>query len=361
VGQKVRRGRMALLAALVLVAALAVAGCGSSSSSSSSSNSAAAAAAPAGSSGGVKTGQKAVLVSIQPVNDQGVMQDFVRGYNAAAKKYGYSQARVVVLDDPATYVSTLQAVAAQNNLVVTTFPPMIQAVQEVAPKFPNTHFVLLDAQTTKTFPNLQTLFFYENQSSYLAGVVAGLMTKTNKVGFLGGIKQDVIDRYLVGYYEGVKHVNPKAAVCWAYVGDLENPALGKEFALQLYGRGVDILHAATAGTEVGVYQASEQDKKLLIGADVDIRPLDPTYGLTAAGPDFSGAAQIVMQQQATGKFVGGRQQYGLASGAVRLLPYNGNLVPPKVQAAVAKAEQQIANGTIKVPTDTFVSHLHNCV
>lgn len=355
VGHGVRRGRTAPLAALALMAALAIAGCGSSSGGGGPGSGA---ASNAGS--GAKSGQKAVLVSIQPVNDQGVMQDFVRGFKAAAQKYGYSQARVVVLDDPSTYTSTLQAVAQQNDLVVTTFPPMIQAVETAAPKFPKTHFVLLDGQTKKSFPNLQTLFFYENESSYLAGIVAGMMTKTNKVGFLGGLKQDVIDRYLVGFDQGVKRVNPKAQVCWAYVGDLENPALGKQFALQLYGRGIDILHAATAGTEVGVYQASEQAKKDLIGADVDIRPLDPKYGLTAAGPDFSGAAQIVMKQQATNTFKGGRQQYGLSSGAVRLLPYNDTLVPKKVQAKVAQVKQEIAAGKIKVPSDTYVSQLHNC-
>lgn len=352
VGHRTGRGRTAPAMTLALVAALAIAGCGSSSSGGGSGSGAV--------KGGAKGGQKAVLVSIQPVNDQGVMQDFSSGFKAAAQKYGYSQARTVVLDDPSTYTSTLQAVAQQNDLVVTTFPPMIQAVEKVAPKFPKVHFVLLDGQTKQTFPNLQTLFFNENESSYLAGVVAGQMTKTDKVGFLGALKQDVINRYLVGFDQGVKHVNPKAQVCWAYVGDLENPALGKQLALQMYGRGIDIIHAATAGTEVGVYQASEQAKKPLIGADVDIRPLDPKYGLTAAGPDFAGAAQIVMKQQATNTFKGGRQQYGLASGAVRLLPYNDTLVPKKVQAKVAQVKQQVVAGKIKVPSDTYLPQLHNC-
>lgn len=305
-------------------------------------------------------GPTAVLVSIQPVNDKGVMQDFVRGFNEGAKQYGYSETKVVIVSQASQYISTLQQVAARFNLVVTTFPPMIQAVDTVAPKFPNTHFVLLDGQTTKAHPNVQTLFFKENESSFLSGIVAGMMTKTNKVGFLGALVQDVINRYLVGFYKGVKYVNPKAQVCWAYVNALEDPALGKQFANQMYGKGIDIIHAATAGTEVGVYEASQQDKKYLIGADVDIRPLDPQYGLTASGPDFAGAAKIVLQQQAQGTFKAGRHQYGLKDGAVRILPFNTKLVPANVRAKVAAAQKLIDSGKLIVPTDTYLKKLKNC-
>lgn len=302
----------------------------------------------------------AALVSIQPVNDKGVMQDFVSGFKTGAQQYHYASARVIIDEDPATYVSTLQSVASRFNLVVTTFPPMIQAVSTVAPSFPHVHFVLLDAQISKPLPNVQTLFFKENESSFLAGVVAGMMTKTNKVGFLGALVQDVINRYLVGFYKGVKYVNPQAKVCWAYVNALEDPALGKQFALTMYHQGIDIIHAATAGTEVGVYQASEQVHKYLIGADVDIRPLDPKYGLTATGPDFSGAAKIVLAQEAHGTFKVGHQQYGLKQGGVRILPFNQKLVPQNVQHMVAQAAQKIISGQIQVPTDTYLTHLKNC-
>jgi basic membrane protein A len=306
-----------------------------------------------------KSGQKVVLLSIQPVKDKGVMQAFVGGFNAGAAKYHYAQHRVIVLTDPSSYISTMQAVASQFNLVIATFPPMIQAIEQVAPKYPKTHFVLLDGQIQKPMKNVQTLFFYENQSSYLGGIVAGMMTKTNKVGFLGGVVQDVINRYLVGFDLGVKRVNPKAKVCWAYVGNLEDPALGKQYAEQMYGKGIDIIHAATAGTELGIYEASSQLHKWLIGADVNILPLDPKYGLTATGPDFGGAAQIVLRQQAAGKFLAGRQQYGLRRGAVRILPFN-KVVPARVRNKVKAIEKLILSGKLVVPTDSYLKHLKNC-
>jgi basic membrane protein A and related proteins len=343
-----RRGRRLGVSALAASALVLIAACGSTSSNSTAAT-------------GSKADLSAVLVSVQPVNDQGVMQSFVSGFHSAAQTYHYNSVRIIVLSDPSTYVSTLQTVASRYKLVIATFPPMIQAVSTVAPKFPKTHFVLLDAQITKPLPNVQTLFFFENQSSFLSGVVAGLMTKTNKVGFLGGVVQDVINRYLIGFYFGVKYVNPKAKVCWSYVGNLESPTLGEQDALALYNKGVDILHAATAGTETGVYQASEQAHKYLIGADVSILPLDPSYGLTASGPNFAGAAEVVLKQQATGTFATGLHQYGLKDGAVRILPYSAK-VPAAVQAKVAKVQSMIIAGTLTVPGNNGVipSKMVNC-
>jgi basic membrane protein A len=287
------------------------------------------------------------------------MQDFVRGFDAATKKAGM-KSNVVVLTDPSTYQSTLESVSTRSNLVFTTFPPMIQALTAIAPKHPNVDYVLLDARLAAPISNVQELFFRENESSYLGGIVAGMLTKTKKVGFLGGINQDVINRYLAGFRAGVKSVDPSIKVCWAYVGSLSDPALGKQFANTMYGQGIDIIHAATAGSELGVYQAAEAQKKFLIGADVDIRSFAPNYGLTATGPDFAGAAQDAVQQFASGSFKSGLQVYGLKDGAVRILPYNDTLVPATVQADVVKARQGIINGSIVVPDDKTVSSLTNC-
>ncbi len=340
-----RSGRVGSLAALLMVGVLSLAACGGGSNSGSSS-----------SGGSVKT---ATLISTQPINDKGVVQDFVAGFQQETEA-DKIKSNVVVLSDPSTYESTLSSVAARSDLVLTTFPPMIQAVTQVAPQYPKVKFLLLDARLAQSQPNVQELFFQENQSSYLAGVVAGSMTKTDKVGFLGSLHQDVINRYLVGYYYGVKAVNPKAAVCYAYVGATNDPALGKQFAVTLYNQGVDIIHAATSGTEIGVYQAAEQEKKYLIGADVDIRPFAPNYGLTAAGPDFSAAAKLVVKQFADGSFNAGFHSYGLKDGLVRLLPYNEKLVPQDVQAKVAQAKSDIISGKITVPGDQAVSQLKNC-
>lgn len=334
------------LLAVLTASALALTACGGDAETS-------------GQSGDGDETPKATLVSIQPVNDKGVMEDFVAGFEEATTEAGIEH-NVVVLGDASTYVNTLRSVASESDLVLTTFPPMIQAVEEVAPDFPDVEFVLLDARLTEELPNVQELFFRENESSYLAGIVAGHMTETDKVGFLGALKQDVIDRYLVGYYHGVKSVDPEIEVCFAYVGALNDPALGKQFATTMYNQGVDIIHAATAGTQVGVYQAAEELEKYLISADVDVRPLAPNYGLTATGPDFAQAARIAVEQFVADELEPGLQVYDLADGAVRILPFNDELVPADVQQAVQEAEDAIIAGEIEVPDDQAVGEIENC-
>jgi len=330
--------------------AVALSACGGGSSETETTGKSDAAAAE---------GKTTTLVSIQPVTNKDVMQDFATGFKQAAEKAGM-KSNVVVLTDASTYESTLQSVSGRSDLVFTTFPPMIQAVEKVAPKHPDVKYVLLDARLTKPLDNVQELFFRENESSYLAGIVAGHLTETKKVGFLGAIKQDVIDRYLVGFHAGVKSVDPSVQVCFAYVGSLGDPALGKQFATTMYGQGVDIIHAATAGTQLGIYQAAEEQKKYLISADVDVRPLAPNYGLTATGPDFGRAARLAVEQFVAGEFKSGLQVYGLKEDAVRILPYNEELVPQEVRDAVEKAEQGIRDGSITVPDDKSVGELKNC-
>lgn len=343
-----KRRSQAVLVAVAGLTVLALTACGGTTSSSTKP-----------SSSGSGSGKTATLVSIQSVTDKGVMQDFATGFKAATLKAGM-KSNVVVLTDASTYESTLESVSGNSDLVFTTFPPMIQAVEKVAPKHPKVKYVLLDARLSNPVANVQELFFRENESSYLGGIVAGKLTKSKKVGFLGALKQDVIDRYLVGFQAGVKSVDPSIKVCFAYVGSLNDPALGKQFATTMYGQGVDILHAATAGTQLGVYQAAEEQKKFLISADVDVRPLAPNYGLTATGPDFGGAAKAAVEQYASSAFKSGLQVYGLKDGAVRILPFNDKLVPQDVQAAVEKAKAGIIDGSIKVPDDKSVGSLKNC-
>lgn len=348
--------RRTLFASLAAVCAVTLAACGGGSSDAQPQQGSPAASSAAGQGASGKT---ATLVSIQPVTNKDVMQDFATGFKEATQKAGM-KSNVVVLTDASTYESTLQSVSARSDLVFTTFPPMIQAVEKVAPKNKNVKYVLLDARLTKPIDNVQELFFRENESSYLGGIVAGSLTKTKKVGFLGAIKQDVIDRYLAGFQAGVKSVDPDVKVCFAYVGSLGDPALGKQFATTMYGQGVDIIHAATAGTQLGIYQAAEEQKKFLVSADVDVRPLAPNYGLTATGPDFGGAAKLAVERFSSGEFASGLQVYGLKENAVRILPYNDELVPQDVQDKVEKAQQGILDGSITVPDDKTVGSLKNC-
>lgn len=302
----------------------------------------------------------AALLLTQRRGDKGVIDSLVTGFESGTESLGYQDAQIVQLEDPATYEQTVRQVAGSGvSIVIATFPPMIDSIKAVAPEFPDVNFVIIDAVIGEELPNVQELFFFENESSYLAGIAAGMMTETDKVGFIGGDDVDVINRYLVGFYEGAHAANDAVTVCWAYAKTFEDPAKGREVALALIEDDVDVLHAATAGTQLGIYEAVEETGTFLVSADVDVRELAPTAGLFATGPRFDQAVEIGLEQNANGEFLAGFQQYGMESGLVGATPFS-DFVPDDVQAAVEEAAASIAAGDTTVSDDTKLADYENC-
>ncbi len=302
----------------------------------------------------------AALLLTQRRGDKGVIDSLVAGFESGTESLGYQDPQIVQLEDPATYEQTVRQVAGSGvSIVIATFPPMIDSIKAVAPEFPDVNFVIIDAVIGEELPNVQELFFFENESSYLAGIAAGMMTETDKVGFIGGDDVDVINRYLVGFYEGAHAANDAVTVCWAYAKTFEDPAKGREVALSLIEDDVDVLHAATAGTQLGIYEAVEETGTFLVSADVDVRELAPTAGLFATGPRFDQAVEIGLEQNANGEFLAGFQQYGMDSGLVGATPFSDH-VPDDVQAAVEEAAESIAAGETTVSDDTKLAEYENC-
>lgn len=301
----------------------------------------------------------AALLLTQRRGDRGVIDALASGFESGTERLGYEEAQIVELQDPATYEQTVRQVASENSIVIATFPPMIDAISAVAPEFPDVNFVIIDAFIEEDLDNVQELWFYENESSYLAGTAAGMMTETDRVAFVGGGDVDVINRYLVGFYEGAHAANDAVTVCWAYTETFEDPARGREVALSVIEDGADVLHAATAGTQLGVYEAVEETGTWLISADVDVRELAPTAGLFATGPRFDEAVEIALEQHANGEFRSGFQQYGMESDLVGRTEFSEH-VPEDVQEAVDQAAEDIASGEVTVSDDTKLSDYSNC-
>lgn len=350
--------RLPRLLAIPVVAAMIVSACGTGAPSGAPSAGAGGPVSSAGVDPAKLSG--AALLLTQKRGDRGVIDALVEGFLNGTASLAYEQKQVVELTDPATYEQTVRQVAESGvTIVIATFPPMIDPIKAIAPQFPNVNFVIIDARLGQDFPNVQELFFFENESSYLSGIAAGLMTKANRVGFIGGDDVDVINRYLVGFYEGAHASNPNVNVCWTYAKSFEDPAKGKELALALIADGADVLHAATAGTQLGIYEAVEQEDVPLISADVDVRPLAPKAGLFSSGPRFDQAVVLPLEQNAANTFKAGFQQYGLASGLVGITGFSAR-VPLDVAQKVKEAEAEIASGAIMVGDDTKLQDYQNC-
>ncbi len=233
-------------------------------------------------------------------------------------------------------------------------------INTVAKAFPNKDFACIDYtyDSTKAVPkNLIPIEFRENEGSFLVGAIAGLMTKTDKVGFIGGMESPLIRKFQAGYQAGVKYVNPKCKVLVAYAGvtgeAFKNPAKGKELALSQYSQGADIIYHAAGVTGLGVFEAAREMKKYAIGVDMDQWNEAPGYVLTSMVKKGDVAVYKIIKEWKHGKFRGGKPMiFGLRDNGVDFVYDKNNkpLIPVKVYQRVQKLRTEIIDGKIKVPS-----------
>jgi basic membrane protein A len=229
---------------------------------------------------------------------------------------------------------------------------MEDAIKKVAVSVPDSKFGIIDSNLGGEIPaNVAAVTFKEHEGSFLMGVIAGTMTKSNKIGFIGGIKFALIEKFEYGFKAGVKAVNPDAQVDVAYVGAFDKPDQGKTFAATMYDKGVDIIFHASGATGDGVFaEAKERGNVWVIGVDKDQSFLAPEQTLSSMVKRVDVAVFTVVQELQAGNFTGGNETVlGLAEKGVGIAPTTDKNVPADVLETVADYEQRIIAGEIKVP------------
>jgi basic membrane protein A len=272
-----------------------------------------------------------------------------RGLDQAAADFGIDP-RVIESRDPSTYVPNLTAAAEQGDLTVGVGFLLTEAMDAVAPQFPDDYFLLIDAVSAAE--NVASVTFRENEGAFLAGVVAGLTTKTNKVGVVGGVEIPPVVRYAVGFEAGVMSVNPEAEVVVSYADTFDDPALGKELTLAQYNQGADIAFPVAGRTGIGSFEAAKEKGAgfWVIAADTDQSQLGAEFQLAVATKGVDTAVITVSEQVVNGEFQGGPQSLGLAEDGVGLAT-PGNHVAADVLAVADQYRQAIIAGQITVPAD----------
>jgi len=232
-------------------------------------------------------------------------------------------------------------------------------IKTLAKEFPNKKFACVDFTVTEgeSLPsNLVALKFREEEGSYLVGALSGLLTKTNKVGFIGGMEIPLIRKFQAGYMAGVKAVNPKAEVLVKYAGNtgtaFKDPIKGKELGLSEYQSGADIIFHASGSTGLGVFEAAREMKKLAIGVDSDQYDKAPDVILTSMVKRVDTAVFNTIRDLKNGQWSNGVHVFGLADQGVMWVYDDRNkaLIPDDVKAKVDALQADIIAGRITVPT-----------
>ena len=241
------------------------------------------------------------------------------------------------------------AEAGANPIIMTGFA-FGDVLNTVSQEFPDTKFGIVDMVVDQ--PNVKSVVFNEHEGSYLVGMMAALASKTNTVGFIGGMDIPLIRKFGCGYAQGVKAVNPDATVVLNMTGTTpaawNDPVKGAELAKAQKAQGADVIYAAAGGTGVGVLQTAADEGILSIGVDSNQNYLHPGKVLTSMTKRVDNAVYEAFKEGEN--LTPGIIVMGVANDGVgyAMDENNAALVTPEMQAKVDEAAAKIKSGEIVV-------------
>lgn len=283
-------------------------------------------------------------------SDKSFNQSANNGLLRAAKELGV-ETKAVESQKASDYESNLDTLAEQNvDLIIAVGISLEKAVAKIAPKHPNIKFALVDSGVDA--PNVRGLKFKEEDGSFLVGYLAGLMTKSNKVGFVGGEELELIKKFENGFAAGAKSANPSLQVLPAkYTGSWSDADLGKQCAKTLYSQGADIVFHASGGCGSGVFEAAKEENKYAIGVDSDQDYMQPGRILTSMIKRVDEAVYQTIKDTKDGKFTGGSVVYDLKANGIGVseMKYTKDLVGADNIKKLEDIKAKIISGEIVPP------------
>jgi basic membrane protein A len=298
-----------------------------------------------------------LVTDIGGLNDRGFNSLANEGLERAASELG-AEIRVLESKSDADYIPNLSTLAEEGfDLIISVGFLMGEATHAAAEEFPETNFAIIDnayggegCEETNTceLPNLQGLLFKEQETGYLAGYLAGLVTESNTISSVGGIKIPPVDRFIAGYQAGAMASNPDITTLNAYSEDFVDQAKCKEVALDQIAEGSDVVFQVAGGCGLGALDAAQQEGVWGIGVDADQAFLGE-HVLTSALKRVDEAVFQTISAVADGSFTGGGVTlFGLAEDGVGLGEFSPNAPQEAIDEALAQVDG-IVSGEIEVP------------
>jgi basic membrane protein A len=282
------------------------------------------------------------------------------GIDALAAEYGVETRTIEANFDAGKYEPSLQAAVSYADVIFVISYGFEDQLKEIADKNPDKIFVNIDTVVENSGGTITSVDFIEEESAYLAGVVAGMLTTNTSVpninsdkivGVVGGDVDPVVSAFVYAYEKGAQSVDPEIVVeAKALGGAWDDAAKGKQAALQLYDQNADVVFQVAAAAGIGVLQAAAERGLYAIGVDTNQNDLEPGFVVASDIKDVGKAIQEVYKSVSDGSYQPGAVlQYGLASGGVDLVTAaQTKVLPDAIEAKVAELRQQIIDGTLQI-------------
>ncbi len=294
----------------------------------------------------------AVVLSVGGLGDRSFNDLAYEGMQRAVRDFGVEG----IAGEPADHAEDeayLDLYAREGyDLIVALGFLMRSKVEKVAPRHPDTWFVLIDERLD--LPNVRSYSFREEEGSFLVGALAALKSRTGVIGFVGGVDIPLLRKFLAGYVQGARRVRPGIRVLEAWVGSFSDPLRGKEKALAQHRLGADVIYQAAGASGNGVIRAAAEGGFYAVGVDANQDYMAPGHVLTSMLKYVQEAVYRSIADLVRGRMTGGVLSVGLAEGMVgfSIDEYNRDLVTPEMEARVRAIAREIVAGRIRV-SDTL--------
>ena len=297
-----------------------------------------------------KTIKVGMVTDVGGINDKSFNQTSWEGLQRAEKELGVKITYVESKSD-ADYKTNIESLVDDEcDLIICVGFMLASATMDAAKAYPDQKFAIIDDSSCADLPNVACLMFEQAQASYLVGLVAGMMTKSNNVGFVIGMSTGPMNEFGYGYVAGVKAANPDATIQQYNANSFGDAGLGKTAAKDMITKGADVVYHAAGGTGSGVIEACKEENIWAIGVDTDQSPLAPQNVVTSAMKRVDNASYDIVKAVLEGTYKAGVKVYGMDNGGVDIAPTQ-DLLPADVIAAVEQAKKDILEGKIVVPKD----------
>lgn len=301
------------------------------------------------------------------VEDGTLNQSAYEGMMRAAGDFNVEPALVETVQ-ASDYDINIELFARQGyDLVITIGAEMGDATRSIAEKYPATQFAIVGHSYETYAANLKGLVFREDEAGFLAGALAGLMSKTKTVGLVAGEESPAARQFRTAYENGVACVCPGCNVIGVYVNTASDPIQGKTAALGQIGEGADVVTGIGGPVGVGAIQGAAQDDVWAIGAEQDqyVTAFERGQGegakrlLSSALKRGDEAVYDTIKSLVSGSFAGGTAVYGVANSGITLASFHETEanITDEVKATLEQIETALARSTLKTGVDPSTGEL----
>ena len=310
-----------------------------------------------GSKMGTSSGLKVALLTPGPISDQswngGAYEGLMRIKDSLGAQVSHIQTKT-----PAEFEENFRQYGAQGYSLVFGHGFEFQdAATRVAPDFPKTVFVTTSGTTAG--PNLAGMVFGFADASYLAGILAASVTKTNRLGVVGGTELPPVVESFRAFQKGAREVNPSIEIVTSYVGNWDDVSAGKEQALAQISHGVDVIFQNADAAGLGVFQAAREKKNtLVIGSNSNQNRVAPDVTLGSVVIDLPLAFLTIAKQLKAGTFKPGVIQLGESAHVVMLVlnPSLAQRIPAASRTRIDSLQAKMLAGQLSISLDSLAAN-----